>query len=292
MLKLGILCSGGLGYEILNKMVDLYNVKFVLTDKGSESIIKFCEEKELPYFAGNPRNGKGFDFIKNIKVDIIASINYLFLIEEDIINHPDKMAFNIHGSLLPKYRGRTPHVWAIINDEKETGITAHKIEVGCDTGDIIEQIRIPIENDDTGAKVLSKYAAKYFPLIKKVLNKIGQNDFNLIPQDENKATYFGKRTPKDGEINWNWQRARIRNWVRAQSNPYPGAFTFYNEEKVIIDEVKYSDFGFDSKIENGTIIKVKPHVLVKTSNGVLALTNIRSERHNFVEGKKMQNENR
>ena len=292
MLKLGVLCSGGLGHETLTKIVDSYQVEFVLTDKGSQSIIEFCKEKQLPCFAGNPRKGKGFEFIEDIKVDVVASINYLFLIEEDIINHPSNMAFNIHGSLLPKYRGRTPHVWAIINNEKETGITAHKIEVGCDTGDIIEQIRVPIEEEDTGAKILSKYALEYFPLVQKVLNKLEQDSPDLKPQDKNKATYFGKRTPEDGEINWSWQRERIRNWTRAQAHPYPGAFTFYEGEKVIIDKVQYSDLGFDSEMENGTIIQVHPDVVVKTPNGALVLTKIRTEKRNFAEGKKMHNENK
>ena len=127
MITLGVLCSGGLGFDTLVKIHKEYQIKFILTDEKSIEIIQFSKEQEIPLFIGNPRNGTGYQFIKNISVDVITSINYLFLIANDIISHPEKLIFNIHGSLLPKYRGRTPHVWAIINGEKKTGITAHLI---------------------------------------------------------------------------------------------------------------------------------------------------------------------
>ena len=115
MLNLGILCSGGLGFDTLLKVHKEYEIKFILTDKKSVDIIQFSKEKNIPLFAGNPRNGAGYKFIKDVSVDVIASINYLFLIEEDVFKHSNKITFNIHGSLLPKFRGRTPHVWAIIH---------------------------------------------------------------------------------------------------------------------------------------------------------------------------------
>ena len=145
------------------KIKNNYEIKFILTDKKSLDIIQFSKEKNIPLFSGNPRNGMAYEFIKNIKIDVIVSINYLFLIEQDIYNHSNKITFNIHGSLLPKYRGRTPHVWAIINGEKKTGVTAHLIDSGCDTGDVIDQIEISIEENDTGGIILGKYSNEYFP---------------------------------------------------------------------------------------------------------------------------------
>ena len=126
-MKLGILTSGNLGKDTLEKIILNFNVVFVLTDSNSQGILSLCEENKISYFKGNPRNSIGYNFIKKIEVDIIVSINYLFLIEKDIIQHSKQLTFNIHGSLLPKYRGRTPHVWSIINNEKETGITAQVI---------------------------------------------------------------------------------------------------------------------------------------------------------------------
>ena len=288
-MKLAVLVSGGLGYDTLKKVHQNYNISCVFTDSKSETIIQYCEEKKLPCFKGNPRKGLGYSFIKSFAIDVLISINYLFLIEDDIINHPKKIAFNLHGSLLPKYRGRTPHVWAIINNEEKTGITAHQINTGCDTGAIINQVEIPISRNDTGATILEKYTDCYYPLVEKVLDQIESNELKLIEQDESEATYFGKRTPKDGGINWSWSKERIYNWVRAQANPYPGAFSFYKNEKVIIDKVSFSPHGYDFEDENGEVIAVSPKVLIKTPNGILALESIRTEKKlNFEVGKKLE----
>jgi len=276
-MKLGILSSGNLGKDTLEKIILNFNVVFVLTDSNSQGILSLCEKNKIPYFKGNPRNGIGYDFIKKIEVDIIASINYLFLIEKDIIQHSKQLTFNIHGSLLPKYRGRTPHVWSIINNEKVTGITAHVIDEGCDTGDIISQIKIPINKTETGAEILNKFKLEYYNLILGVFKKLNSGKLELIKQDEQLATYFGKRTPKDGRINWNWQKDRISNWVRAQAYPYPGAFSYLNNQKLIIDKVEDCSYGFRFDTENGTVLALTPNIVVKTTNGALEIKKSRQK---------------
>lgn len=295
-MKYGILCSGNLGFNVLSKLYEELNIRFVFTDRGSIAIINFCEEKKIPIFIGNPRHNRAENFISkhqlhSNKVDVIISVNYLFIIDKQIIDLASKLAFNVHGSLLPKYRGRTPHVWSIINNEKYAGITAHVIDAGCDTGDIIEQIKIKISSKETGASLLEKYNLLYFPLIKKVINKIQSNTVLLKKQNDVKATYFGKRIPEDGEIDWNWQKERIFNWVRAQSYPYPGAFSYFNGEKVIIDEVQFNDWGFDYNFENGKILCLKP-LIVKVQNGCLEIMKIRGDLNNIKVNDIFKNENR
>jgi methionyl-tRNA formyltransferase len=276
-LKLGILTSGSLGRDTLEKIIPYYDVSFVLTDTNSISIIDFCKNHNIPFFKGNPRNGKAYQFIKNIQVDVLISINFLFLIKSDIINHPKILSFNIHGSLLPKYRGRTPHVWAIINNEKNSGISAHIIDEGCDTGEILSQVIIPISQNDTGNDIMNQYKSKYFSLTKDVLGKIESNKLAPLIQDESLATYYGIRKPEDGRINWNWHKERIRNWVRAQANPYPGAFSFVNGNKLTIDEVEEVSNGFNSLTENGIVLEIEPNIIVKTPNGALKLTKFRED---------------
>ena len=276
-MNLGILTSGNLGKDTLEKILSEYKVTFVLTDSKSEGVIALCEQHNIPCFKGNPRNGKGFAFIKDRKVDVIASINYLFLIESDIIGHASKLTFNIHGSLLPKYRGRTPHVWAIINNEKETGITAHLVDEGCDTGAILHQIVIPITENDTGNDLLNKYKENYFGLVQNVLNKIELHKLEPQEQDNSQATYFGVRRPTDGHINWNWQKERIINWVRAQASPYPGAFSYLNGNKITIDKVVPVEQGFHFETENGTILETEPNLIIKTPNGALKVEQSREE---------------
>lgn len=279
-MRLGVLASGNLGYSVFKHLIKRNEVAFVMTDKNSLEIINFCNDYKHPIFTGNPRNGKSQGFLIDKNIDVLISINYLFLIEEDLIRLPNKLAFNIHGSLLPKYRGRTPHVWAIINNEKEAGITAHIIDRGCDTGDIIEQISVPINYNDTGAMILEKYQKLYVPLIDSVLEKIKNDSIQLVPQENHKSSYFGKRSPKDGKIDWNWQKERIRNWVRAQSNPYPGAFSFYKSQQFIIDEIEFSDFAFNYEMPNGLILSNRP-LLIKTPNGVVEIKKIRDNQPSF-----------
>ncbi len=265
-MKLGLLISGNLGLEIFRKIKDLHEVVFVFTDKYSNEIVEFAKQNSIPIFIGNPRNHLTIEFIKDKFIEVLVSVNYLYLIDKHLIEFPSKLAFNIHGSLLPKYRGRTPHVWAIINNESITGITAHVIDSGCDTGPILDQIKVDIEPNDTGNTILEKFKSLYFPLLYGVLNQIELGIHSLKIQDDSLATYFGKRTPDDGRINWDWQKERIRNWVRAQAYPYPGAFSWNKNQKLIIDELEFVDSGYHCENPNGLVLSINP-LLIKTSNG-------------------------
>jgi methionyl-tRNA formyltransferase len=273
-MTVGLLISGELGNIALKYFVENYNIIFVLTDKSSEKIIEFCKKNKVAIFVGNPRTDKINNFIIDKKCEIIVSINYIYLIKKNIINLAEGLCFNIHGSLLPKYRGRTPHVWAIINGEKETGITAHVIDEGCDTGDIIDQIKIIINENDTGWDILEKYKINYIPLINSVLSKYKSNSILLTPQDEQISTFFPKRTPNDGIINWNWNSKKIINWIRAQSKPYPGAFCFYKKDKIIIDKASIVHIENTENKKNGTIICSNP-VIVKTQDSALKIESLR-----------------
>lgn len=281
-LRIGILCSGGLGLSTLRTLSKNFSPQFIFTDLNSIGIIEFAKTHSIPHIIGNPRKFDPRPFLKQFKTDVIFSINYLFIVEDSILKHP-QYAINLHGSLLPKYRGRTPHVWAIINGEKQTGITAHIMEAGCDTGDIVLQQPIDILWEYTGADILQKYETIYPQMVLDIIDKIEKNKLDRVGQDDSKATFFGKRTPDDGEIDWNWQKERIYNWIRAQANPYPGAYTFINGEKVIIDKISFSDYGFEDSIPNGTILKSLPELLIKTPNGVIELIEIRNKQEFLFE---------
>ncbi|MBI5807008.1 MAG: methionyl-tRNA formyltransferase [Ignavibacteriales bacterium] len=287
----GLLVSGNLGFLALKHLYPLCFVKFVFTDNNSDIIKNYCLTNNIHLFIGNPRkkSEEVISFLMNKPVDYIISVNYLFIVDEIILNHPKKFGINFHGSLLPKYRGRTPHVWAIINGEKETGITAHIMDKECDNGDIISQIKIDINEDFTGADILNIFSFKYIEMLDSLLINIEKNQISMMKQDLEKATYFGKRTPEDGRIDWNWQKERIKNWVRAQAYPYPGAFSFYNGQKVIIDKIEYSDFGYNYNMPNGLIVKVEnEYPFVKTPNGVIFLSKIRNMDFKFIEHQKFE----
>lgn len=278
-MRLGILASGGLGYKtIVTLLKKIERPIFIATDSKSVQIIEFCKSNGIDVFIGNPRDRKLFSFMseREIEIELLLSINYLFLLDKELIDIIP-LSINLHGSLLPKYRGRTPHVWAIINGEKFTGVTAHIIDENCDTGDIIKQVEVPITEDDTGAIILDKYENIYPSLLISVLNDISNGQIQRIKQDDSQATYYGKRTQEDGLINWDWQKDRIRNWVRAQAYPYPGAFSFINGEKLIVDSIKFSDKGFDFSLKNGTVLECNPNPIIKCSNGAIELIEIRNK---------------
>ena len=275
-MNIALLCSGNLGFKLL-KFVNSkqMNIQCVLTDSKSLEIIRYAKENKFSLYIGNPRKGKAYNALGHLKIDVLLSINYLFLIEKDLIDWPKSIAVNIHGSLLPKYRGRTPHVWAIINGEEKAGITLHEISIGCDTGAIIEQLEITISPEMTGAELLKLYSDYYSKLVDKFFQQLTDSSVIKKTQDESKATYFGERTPDLGQINWNWSRFRIVNWIRAQSNPYPGAFSYIDNIKITIDKVKVSDKGFDYRMPNGMILSENP-IMVKCPDGVMQILTIRN----------------
>ena len=271
--------SGNLGFECFNYIYGRNcNIVAVFTDKKSAHIIDLAKCHDIPLFIGNPRGGKGKEFLTSKAIGILFSVNYLYIIDSEMLQLSWTYAINLHGSLLPKYRGRTPHVWAIINGEEEVGITAHIMEDSCDTGNIVSQYKLPVDRDtDTGATILEKYKEIYPLLISEICAQISTNKIVLTPQDHSKATYFGKRTAADGIIDWNWFKERIFSWVQAQAHPYPGAFTFYNGEKITIDRVDFEDSSYSSDIPNGFILKGGKQPLIKVPNGVIKITKNRSQ---------------
>lgn len=275
-----MLVSDGLGYSILKELFndDSLQIAAVFTNRKSDEIVSFCRDNKLLLFIGNPRNGKAKDFIQNIECEVLLSVNYLYIIEKDLINLQSGYAVNIHGSLLPKYRGRTPHVWAIINGEKEAGITAHIIDEDVDNGGTIHQIKVLIQDNDTGAMILQKYNKEYLLLINTVLQNIKNKTLTITTQDSIKATYFGKRTPADGQIVWDWSKERIRNWIRAQAKPYSGAFFYVENAKITVHKASFHELGFNYQDANGKVLAVNENIIiVKTPNGAIVLENFTSE---------------
>lgn len=286
-LKIGLLVSGELGYNCMKQIRAKFDTPFVFTDRSSKRIISYCQQHKIPIFIGNPRVQNKMQFLDNFSIDILFSINYLFLIDQEMISKPKIAALNIHGSLLPKYRGRTPHVWSIINGEKKTGITVHHIDLGCDTGDIIYQESIHITDQNTGGDLLAAYKKRYPAIVLDLLHQVKTGSLpQAIKQDETKASYFEKRTPEDGQIDWNLPIDQIVNWVRALSHPYPGAFTFYKNRKIVIDRISKVQVPktVNDTHEVGEIISVNPVVVVKSGSGYLKIDKMRNKIVNFERG--------
>ena len=148
-----VFASGILGHKMLEYLYQIIKIELIATDSNSDCIITFAKKNGLDIFIGKPNKDELVLKLQNKRSNILLSINYLFLLDKKIFQLFE-YPINFHGSLLPRYRGRTPHIWAIINNETETGITAHFIHEGCDEGDILFQESIKIENHYTGANLL------------------------------------------------------------------------------------------------------------------------------------------
>ncbi len=175
------------------------------------------------------------EVIAGFAPDLIVSIGFRQIFPAEIIRLPSKGCINLHGSLLPKYRGHAPLNWAIIHGEKETGVTVHYINEGVDTGDIIVQEAVPIYDFDTALEVYERALLLYPKLLSEAIRLIKKNQVQPIKQRPEEGFYCCRRYPKDSQINWERQTAlEVHNFVRALSGPYPHAFTYYKGKKILI----------------------------------------------------------
>lgn len=234
--------------------------EFILQKKLSEisAIITIAEEFKISYSDSKIKNVLYKDFstlskkyeipliliernlfdyeeiIKSYNADLFLVVGWYHIIPKKIREIAPLGCVGIHASLLPKYRGGAPLVWAMINGENETGVSLFYFSDEVDAGDIVGQKKFPIKHDDTIREVLLKAEESGINLIDEYLPKISNGTASSMQQNNNEATRFPQRNPNDGEINWEWDKMRIKNFIRAQTKPYPGAFTIINGKKVII----------------------------------------------------------
>jgi UDP-4-amino-4-deoxy-L-arabinose formyltransferase/UDP-glucuronic acid dehydrogenase (UDP-4-keto-hexauronic acid decarboxylating) len=194
--------------------------------------------------------------IREMHPDVLFSFYYRNLVGEEILSIPPQGCLNLHGSLLPRYRGRCPVNWVLVNGESETGVTLHYMTPRPDDGDIAGQARVPVSGDDTARTLHVKLTKAAAALLGEVLPKIQDGTVERIPQDPEKASYFGGRRPADGEIDWTKSAAQIRNLVRAVTLPYPGAFTYLGARKCIVWQV--SETGTAENAAPGTVLSIDP----------------------------------
>ena len=163
--------------------------------------------------------------IANLAPDFVFSFYYRRMLPPELLAAARRGAFNLHGSLLPKYRGRAPVNWAVLKGETETGATLHEMIAKPDAGRIVDQEPVPIGPDETAAEVMAKVAAAAERVLKRSIGKLVAGTAQLKPQDLARGSYFGGRRPEDGRIDWSSSALEIHNLVRAVAPPYPGAFT-------------------------------------------------------------------
>ena len=172
--------------------------------------------------------------IQAMTPEILFSFYYRNLVKQPLLEIPPKGCLNLHGSYLPKYRGRCPVNWVLVNGEKETGVTLHFMTPRPDDGDIVAQQKVPIADDDTAHTLFKKMVAAASRMLDEAIPALVQGTAKRLPQDHSKASYFGGRKPADGLIDWNKSAMEVRNLIRAVTRPYPGAFTHIGDRKLLI----------------------------------------------------------
>ena len=163
--------------------------------------------------------------IRALQPDFFFSFYYREMLKRELLDIPKRGALNMHGSLLPKYRGRVPVNWAIIKGETETGATLHYMTEKPDDGDIVAQQAVPILPNDTALEVLQKVTVAAELALNNCLPDLLAGKAQAVPQDLSQGAYFGGRKPEDGIIDWSQDARSIHNLVRAVAPPYPGAAT-------------------------------------------------------------------
>ncbi len=163
--------------------------------------------------------------IRALQPDFLFSFYYRLMLSPALLAAPKRGAFNLHGSLLPKYRGRAPVNWAIVHGETETGATLHEMVEKPDAGRIVDQEPVPILPDELAVDVFGKVTGAAERVLRRSLPKLADGSAVLRAQDLSRGSYFGGRKPEDGRIDWSAPAKRVHDLVRAVAPPYPGAFT-------------------------------------------------------------------
>jgi len=191
-----------------------------------DSVADLAARHDIPVITpDDPNTPEIVAQIRALQPGFLFSFYYRNMLKKDVLDIPTRGAFNMHGSLLPKYRGRVPVNWAIIQGERETGATLHVMNEKPDNGAIVDQQAVPILPDDTALEVFHKVCCAAEIALDRCLPGLIAGTTRFRPQDLSQGGYFGGRRAEDGKIRWLEQAQTIHNLVRAVAPPYPGAFT-------------------------------------------------------------------
>ncbi|MGV9383874.1 methionyl-tRNA formyltransferase [Nonomuraea sp. NPDC003707] len=198
----------------------------------SDSVAELAEAHGVPVVLRNRPDDELLLTLKEVEPDLIVANNWRTWIPPEIVTLPRHGILNVHDSLLPAYAGFSPLIWALINGEKEVGVTAHMMNAELDAGDIVVQSAVPVGPADTATDLFHRTVDLIGPIVAEALDLIASGRTEWTPQDRTKASFFHKRSIEDSNIDWNWPAEDIERLVRAQSDPYPNAFTHYRGERV------------------------------------------------------------
>lgn len=234
------------GYAVIEALLDLgapIVALFTHEDDPHEEIwwrscAELARRNSIPVYAPEAIDAAVTSRVAALKPDIIYSVYYRHLLPDALLKSVRIGAFNLHGSLLPKYRGRAPVNWVIVNGESEAGLTLHHMVARADAGDMVAQRACTIEDSDTALTLYRKLVPLGADIIRENHPLIVTGRAPRTKQDLEAGSYFGRRGPADGRIDWRWPARRVFNLIRAVTHPYPGAFCFAAGRKLFVWEAR------------------------------------------------------
>jgi methionyl-tRNA formyltransferase len=232
----------------------------------------------IPVYAPEKIGQAEIALLRALDPAVIYSVYYRNLLPAEVLRCAPLGAYNLHGSLLPQYRGRAPVNWMIINGETRGGVTLHHMVERADAGDIVAQRAVAIANNDTAFTLYRKIVPLGAAVMRDYHPQIVAGNAPRRPQDLRAGSYYGRRRPEDGSIDWRWPARRIFNLVRAVTHPYPGAFGFADGRKLLIWEARIAaETG--ERGAPGTIINrnVDGTIEVATGDGSLLIVRAQLE---------------
>ncbi|MBP0597002.1 formyltransferase [Herbaspirillum sp. LeCh32-8] len=203
------------------------------------SVAGVCRDNGIPYITpSDPKSPQLLAQVQAAQPDFIFSFYYRHMLPVEVLATAKRGAYNMHGSLLPKYRGRVPINWAVLHGETETGATLHEMTFKPDAGAIVAQTAVPILPEDTAYEVFGKVVVAAEQTLWNVLPAMLSDRTPTMPNDLSKGSYFGGRKPEDGRIEWRRTAREIHNLVRAVAPPYPGAFEEIAGDKITVSRTR------------------------------------------------------
>jgi methionyl-tRNA formyltransferase len=269
------------GYTCLSLLIERGdNVVALITheDNPSEKIwfktpAVAAKEKGIPVFTPESVNTPEWrEKIAALKPDMILSVYYRHMIGTKILALPPLGAWNMHGSLLPKYRGRAPINWAVLHGESRIGMTLHRMVKSADAGAVVDQAGVELGPRDTAEQAFRKVLPCARTVLARQIGALLAGTASETPQDEAQASYFSGRKPEDGRIVWAQTSGQIFNLIRAVTDPYPGAFVDVGPARLMVWWAEADSPATRGRTGTpGEVLSVAP-LVVATGDGALELT--------------------
>jgi methionyl-tRNA formyltransferase len=286
-LRILLLASKQLGLDLFSTLIKLapeheFLILHADDENDSRSILgkfkKVAEKNNAVFIMVNSISGVD-QIVRDFQPELAFVCGWYSILSGDVLTAPRLGTWGIHHSLLPKYRGFAPLVWAIINGEEKVGSTFFRLNAGVDSGDVLFQVEVDVGPEDGISDVLAKVEKKVLVQFEKYLPKILTGQTNLISQNELESSFFPRRSSKDGEIDWCRDAVAVHDFVRAQSAPYPGAFSFFGEELIYFEHQMHG--RENSSHKPGTILSRHENYLkVQTGNDSFVLIKINLNKTN------------